>query len=68
MSNKVIESDAYSDRYSDAPVGPVVMLADCFPDIVFAHQQAYGHTPWSDRSVAPWECRPCVEKGTKNVF
>lgn len=55
---------------SDAltPVGPVVMLLDCFPEYEWAHQQAYGHTPWSDRTVAPWECRPCKEAGVRNVF
>lgn len=50
------------------PVGPVVMLFTALPGAVHAHKSFYGHEPWSDRSVAPWECRPCKENGIKNVF
>ena len=48
--------------------GERVMLFTALPGAVEAHVSFYGHEPFSDRSVAPWECKPCKEKGVRNVF
>lgn len=52
----------------DPVYNPRVELADTMPHIREYHAWRFGHYPYSDRTVAPWECRPCKENGTKNVF
>lgn len=52
----------------ETPMNMPVPLFTTMPDARWAHFTFYGHYPWSDRTVAPWECKPCKEKGTKNVF
>ena len=51
------------DRPHSGPFLLPIPLFTTMPDYVEAHRRTYGHEPWTDRTVAPWECRPCVENG-----